>query len=318
LVLGLSQSPPQGRPAAHGPAPAYFDGWFPALAGSFDRYEYYELAVHVLAAEVRARLAHTVPGSSRPQDLHVAVLLLREALRGDRARLAYLEVGRREFPNEAASMAVAASLIKSAFMASPARRVYRAQETALALAAASEPPSVAREAETLRQAEALRLEFLADDRARMYFDSQRASLQAREELTALRHAPEESPERQRERALRVFDHALTVSRCATAAGTSDRPRSLAKRRTRLTEAGPGATADILGEATFAAGAAGRMVSELKMLAMEASAAAAAAREHGSADREDPPDTRTAPGLGRLRQALGLQRPDLGHSGARHA
>ncbi len=315
LTLGLSQSPADGRPAPDGPPPAYFEGWFPALTGGLERFEFYELAVHVLAAEVRARLAHSAPGGSRPQDLHVAVLLLREALRGDRARLAYLDVARLEFPGEVASMAVAASLIKSAFVASPARRVYRAQETALALAAASELPSVARQAETLRVAEALRLDFLADDRARAYFDSQRASVQARRDLVALRSAADAPDRHQRHLALQIFDAALEVARHAAAAGTSDRSGSLVARRARLATGNAGAPPAVLAEATYASTTSSRMVSELKMLAIEASAAAEAARNHPTAGHDDKQPVRATPGLQRLRLALGLLRPAAQLAGA---
>ncbi len=306
MALALSRARSADRPGPEDPAPPYFQGWFPLLNGSMERYEVVELAVHVLAAEIRARRARTAPGASRPQDLHVVLLLLREALRGTEARNAYVHLARREFPREANSMPVAANAIKSAFMARPSRRVYRCQEIVLEIleAEAVDPASVD-DLQRRRKAEALRLDLLADERASDYYDAQRQANVARRGRDAIGTLEPEQRGLATALAVESLRAALAVAAIAARAGTSSRERSVRKRLDRIAELPVDGLScdDATDEARYAAEASKRMASELKNVAREASVASEAARptpaEAPPPPIHEPPRLR----LGGLREAM---------------
>lgn len=306
MALALSRARPTDRPGPEDPAPPYFRGWFPLLNGSMERYEVVELAVHVLAAEIRARRARTAPGASRPQDLHVVLLLLREALRGADARNAYVHLARREFPREANSMPVAANAIKSAFMSRPSRRVYRCQEIVLEiLEAEAVDPETIDDLHRRRRAEAMRLDLLADERAADYYEAQRQANVARRGRDAIAGLGEEQRGLASGLAVEALRAALSVAAIAARAGTSSRERSIRRRLDHIAGLQPDglSRSEAAAEARYAAEASKRMASELKNVAREASVAAEAARrslpDSPNSTLHDPPRLR----LGGLREAM---------------
>jgi hypothetical protein len=299
MVLALSRARREGRPESDDPPPEYFEDWFPLLRRAARRYGDVELTVHILAAEIRARRARSIVGVSRPQDFHVVLLLLREALRGPKARAAYVLLARGEFPRDAASMPVAANAIKSAFRASPSRRVYRCQEIALALQEASaEDVEEAEQLGRQRRLNAVRLDRVADGLAADYYDAQRAAQQARRCRDTLSEA--RSPSETEALARRALEAALSVSSIAARAGASSRERSIQRRLDAIEEASEPLGLDEASEnARFAAGACKRMASELKSVATEAAAAAAASESTFTGFPPPPASLR----LGGLREAM---------------
>lgn len=280
MTLALHRAPAAGRPAPDDAVPEYFEEWLPSLPLEVRCYAVMELAVHVLAAEVRARRAGSVSGVSRPQDLQAVLLLFREALRFSNHSARYLPIARRELRGAVSSLPVAASLIRSAMCAGPSRRFYRTPEIVLALLEAEAGgPGDGVDLAAARRAAAEVLGLEADRLAAAWMASQRWALVAR----AARNALGPPLTGDREAAWAWTREALSAAEACAAevvsVGRRTSDQRLRDEMSRHLDRGPaGTTVEQSWERIqYAASFCKRATSELKIVASEASTAVGALR-----------------------------------------
>ncbi len=303
LALALRQAPESSRPRPDDVPPEYFEDWLPTLPHALRRYSVIELAVHVLAAEVRARRAGSVTGVSRPQDLHAVLLLFREALRFPDHSARYMDIARRELPDVAPSLPVAASLIRSAMCVTAGRRFYRTPEIVLAiLEAAADHPEHATEVARVRRLTAELLELEADRLAAAWLAAQRWAVAARQARDSLGPPLAAGREVAWAWASEALSAAVGAAEEIAAVRSSTRDKRLRSEVAKHRKAGPSrTTVERSWERTlYAVDFCKRTTSELKLVATEASEAADAL-----ASREEPSSPERTWTLHDLRVGLGI-------------
>ena len=302
LALSLGRAPGDDHPEV----PAYFQGWFPQLEALGFAAPEISLAVHLLLAEIRTRLADSSQGTSRPQDFLVGALLLRQALSTTPPPHDYAQRLSGGDPRRAQRFTAALHGIRGGFLGGRSQRFYRAQDTALRVIELDHPdPWVRGEARRSRSLASSELGIRARRLQRVLLlagDLLRRCRAARKEIDCCPDASQECLQRcSREAAEATTELArllLTVGLGARVKGLRD----IADRRATW----PPFAVDPLAARALCARAsdrATRATSELRKLAAEASRSADATQARLPRSQPAPAPAVRRPFLPHLRAAL---------------
>ena len=274
-------------------------GWMPEVLSHLRRFEVAELFVHVLAAEIRARLAGRQPGAVRQQDFHVVMLCLRPALWWEQAPRGYMKLVRQACRADEQVMPVAKNAILSALKAPARARAYQAPERTLEIleADAGDPDLSARiRMWRIEQASAL------EERSRRLAQvALRASSLTREVHEAARRVREGEPEGKPAACLEVVRGLLEVAELSREAGVAARDRGFGTHLEALSADPEGLRSQMGPIAEQAARLSTQMASDIRKAARELETSTPAPSARSRAGRFTPGVDR--PHLPRLREHL---------------